>query len=1028
MFRPVMVLCCFIISCSCRAQFRDEFNYHFKQYNVADGLPDNAVVKTIKDKHGFLWIATLNGISRFDGTLFRNYTSQQPAISGLRSGWTSDIMLDDQQQLWASTEGGLCYYDEPTDRFVYINTPDQLQLIFRMPLTKGGGRTVWLVAENGLKKINSITKTYTATALQRVVDPQFVIPVNGNKLLIGTRGNGLIQYDIAADRYNKVSIPGLPADTHFMGAMNDGNKTWVACSEGLLLEENGTYSLYNRFAGNNNSVVKALMCVTNFDKAFGRRYLLCGSYDKKLILFDTQTKLFSYQWTAGYSNPAGFTAAILNDLYADGDQLWIAGNRGLQLLNLEAQQQHSYFIEGLHDPGQSVSVKKAIVYNETSTHEVWMIPFQSVGGIIRYNLATRKIKKHYNKSEPGSGIHYFDIIKTSFPGGIVAAGENRIDFYNASHGFLHSIQVDGNIRCVKEDSRGNLWAGTDEGIAFVEKGSRRAQLFRHRYRGTELENNTIGGPFPVYDIEMANDSMLYISNLKYGLFDFNTRTHTFTAHRIPSKASFSTDNRSVALALNGSDTLYTGTYNGLMGYSISLQHFVSNFTKRLPGPVYVYSLLTDSSKRIWARTNHGVLCYIPVTGKIISFKIKGEADINYFQQKLALYDSTHIMMGHEGGFSILNTAAILEQQLPSTILYMNKVLLNNNDLYFKRDSAAVWAFDHRQNQLSFQVAAIDFNNPEGIEYYYKLEGLDKDWKEAGSKNIYNYNFLPPGKYRFCIYARNNINQAQSQVLYFAFIIQPAWWQHWWLWPLVTLLFGIVVVFAARRRIKIIRRREREQTRQNKMLAELELKMLRSQMNPHFIFNSLNSIQKYIWQNKEEDAAEYLSRFAKLMRAILEHSRKEVVSLKDEIDVMKLYIELEHRRSNGSFEYNMHIDESLDPGKTLIPPMIMQPFIENAIWHGLNKKQGKGQLDISVKKKEDQLVCRIEDDGQGFDTGKPIVKDGPASLGIEITRQRLEKLMHSTGMKSEVQIRSQVTEDENEKTGTIVTIFLPLQTI
>lgn len=200
------------------------------------------------------------------------------------------------------------------------------------------------------------------------------------------------------------------------------------------------------------------------------------------------------------------------------------------------------------------------------------------------------------------------------------------------------------------------------------------------------------------------------------------------------------------------------------------------------------------------------------------------------------------------------------------------------------------------------------------------------------------------------------------------------------------------------------------------------------MNPHFIFNSLNSIQKYIWQNKEEDAAEYLARFAKLMRAILDHSREEAITLKEEMNVMKLYIELEHRRSNGSFEYKVQVDENLDQNKILIPPMIMQPFIENAIWHGLNKKEGRGYLTISVNQQNNQLVCIIEDDGNGFDLNNQAGKEEQKSLGIEITKQRLEKLMHNTGLRAEVGIASHTANDNSGKTGTVITIYLPLQTI
>lgn len=218
-------------------------------------------------------------------------------------------------------------------------------------------------------------------------------------------------------------------------------------------------------------------------------------------------------------------------------------------------------------------------------------------------------------------------------------------------------------------------------------------------------------------------------------------------------------------------------------------------------------------------------------------------------------------------------------------------------------------------------------------------------------------------------------------------------------------------------------KELELSQASRQLAESEIAMLRSQMNPHFIFNSLNSVQKYIWENKEEDAAEYLASFAKLMRAILENSRHEYIPLSREVEFLKLYISLENRRSNNSFNYMVQIDEALLPEEISIPPMILQPFIENAIWHGLNKKKEKGNLLILIRKENEELVCVVDDDGVGRGTTKE-PSAGKKSLGISITRQRIERLMENTHRKASVNIRDKMKD--GLPAGTEVTVILPLQ--
>ena len=160
--------------------------------------------------------------------------------------------------------------------------------------------------------------------------------------------------------------------------------------------------------------------------------------------------------------------------------------------------------------------------------------------------------------------------------------------------------------------------------------------------------------------------------------------------------------------------------------------------------------------------------------------------------------------------------------------------------------------------------------------------------------------------------------------------------------LILLLLGLVFVFG----VVYYIRQLRSKTELQNVRSTLEIKALRSQMNPHFIFNSLNSIQKYIWENRQEDASEYLTKFARLIRLVLENSLYESVKLTDELASLRLYVEMEHRRNNQKFDYTISVAENIDTESTLIPPLLLQPYIENAIWHGLSQKDGHGQLTLS----------------------------------------------------------------------------------
>ena len=204
------------------------------------------------------------------------------------------------------------------------------------------------------------------------------------------------------------------------------------------------------------------------------------------------------------------------------------------------------------------------------------------------------------------------------------------------------------------------------------------------------------------------------------------------------------------------------------------------------------------------------------------------------------------------------------------------------------------------------------------------------------------------------------------------------------------LFGGIVLF-------LLVDRRRRQTRLEKDAAQLETQALRSQMNPHFIFNALNSINAFIQTNDRERATTYLGKFARLMRLVLENSRKPEVPLKNDLEALDLYLNLERARSGEKFDYTLNVDPSSDQDNVLVPPLVIQPFVENAIWHGMAGKEGKGHITLSVHRNAGQLMMVIEDDGVGRNAPKPV--EGAlkkSSLATAITRARLDLIGKQKG--------------------------------
>jgi len=206
----------------------------------------------------------------------------------------------------------------------------------------------------------------------------------------------------------------------------------------------------------------------------------------------------------------------------------------------------------------------------------------------------------------------------------------------------------------------------------------------------------------------------------------------------------------------------------------------------------------------------------------------------------------------------------------------------------------------------------------------------------------------------------------------------------------------------------------------------ELHALRSQMNPHFIFNTLSSIQSFITKNDSKDAVRYLSKFSKLMRATLENTKKQRIPIKDEIESLQLYMDLEKLRMNNKFDYSIDIDESLDAQFEEIPPLLIQPYVENAIWHGISHKTSNGFIKLILSlESENLLKCTIEDDGVGREKTMKMKKDQlkNKSLGMSITKERLEIINSLKNSKLNINIID-ITINK-VPSGTKIELFIPL---
>jgi len=380
-----------------------------------------------------------------------------------------------------------------------------------------------------------------------------------------------------------------------------------------------------------------------------------------------------------------------------------------------------------------------------------------------------------------------------------------------------------------------------------------------------------------------------------------------------------------------------------------------------------------------------------------------------------------VYVGTQKGLNCFN-----EKQAPCytpSNLKLNNVIVSGVARAFKNKLF----LSEKDNNIRFEYSGISFLSGGDIKYQYRLIGLDSQWQTTFDQ-VLNYPSLPSGKYKLQIKAINKFG-VQSDTQEVEFEIEKKMHEKWWFQLATILLVASMVLLASWFRIRHIRGMEERKRLINQKILELEQMALRAQMNPHFIFNCLNSIQSYIVRNDSQGANFYLSQFARLVRLTLDNASRVFLSLKEEVAYLSSYIELEKLQYGSSFEYSIQIAPTIKPEELEIPNMILQPYVENAIKHGLRKFKANGKLLISFQLANNNSVlkCQIEDNGPGIEyVSTHFSRKNYTSKGMSITQQRLS-LLNKNSDSGNIKV---LIEDlsKYELTGTRVSICFPVRVI
>ncbi len=428
------------------------------------------------------------------------------------------------------------------------------------------------------------------------------------------------------------------------------------------------------------------------------------------------------------------------------------------------------------------------------------------------------------------------------------------------------------------------------------------------------------------------------------------------------------------LYIENDSTLWAATYNGIcrIKYSAKLNTYTStNLNTKLGLPSNEINCLVKFDNKIWAGTNNGVFW----------FNENDIGDLNY-----------------------------------SAPVLLTRMLVNNKPI--NHDSVSSFAYNH--NNFEFEFTALSYRSLGKIRYEYKLEGLSNQWYSTEDRNL-RFMGLKPGRYSLHLRISDPGIYTYSKIISYDFEVRkPYYATTWFITLALTAIIGIAALIVLLYINNIVTK-----SKSKYKILEAEQHALRSQMNPHFIFNVLNSIQASILENDKRNAVLFLSKFSVLMRRVLNNSKNPFINLKDEIEVLRSYLEMEHFRMGDKLSFSIESHLPLSIESYSIPSFIIQPFIENAIWHGISPSKKQGTIDVAFEENNDQLICTVTDNGVGlnFKSNKNY-KSKHDSVALKNIQERFDSLNKYMNIKTYFSIE-ELYDNDNNVAGTKATVIFPL---
>jgi len=1023
----------------CFTQFCISQDYRIEIINKEDGLSQSNIMCGLEDKHGFLWFGTINGLNRYDGKEFLVFKHISNDSSSISNNYISDIAEDEKGYIWLVTsQNGLDRLEPRTCKFKKYKLSDENTELSAhytiLPIRNYDGR-LWLYrdkaddktillyydeASDSFRKYQTGNNYIDSILSHSHFSVDFFVAKNGILIFQLLNTNKALKKSFGADLYevekiiilntkkNSINLVELYKDyrnLRFIGADESGNPI-VHLSSGTEPYKIMKFDLNDySFKGTNFRIDKRWYDHAFSISLFYYNYKMFASsmvnnqnmfskYSKYNGLFqfnDSNFLEFNLKAQIHSIIPESNKYNDIKKIFSHSNNIiWDYHDNGLIKIIPKFKRVNNYRNEKKDDNSISNNIIRAVHIDKENV--LWVGTYN---GLNKFDSQkNRWIHYFNNSSDKDFKKNIFNVIKDCDNNKLILGTNNGVFLFDKKTAHFTEYTKQDDLSKNLQTSRSNniwgllqnnneLWIGTLLGLFKNKFGTNIYKLYSHS--PTDPNSISYEGISTIFK-DKKNNIWIGTHN---GLNRYLPEIDGFKVYKHNSNAPYSLCGNNVwSFCEDKTGNLWVSAYNaGINKYNPKTDNFTSiTRAEGLPDEGIV-SMVCDSNDNLWLGSMKGLIKFEQRTKKFTRFmELDGFQGDEYSYNAAAVTSENHIIIGGIGGLSIFSPNDLkINQNIPNIII--SKLFFENSLVsYFMQDGDTIKT-DWKTDFIKIQFSALDFVAPQLNQYSFKVLGLNKDWVYLGNQNSIILSGVEPGEYTLLIKASNNDGVWNQKGISLHLSIVPPYWLTSW-FKIIMYSSAFFSLFAI---VGYLYWRSHEKYIIRKKIDTLQLKALQAQMNPHFIFNSLNSILSLIVSDEKQKAVLYLTKFSKLLRSIVERSRASSISLDEEIKNTILFLEIEQFRFENRFSYSFQIDEKINLEETFIPTLFIQPYLENSIKHGQINQIENGMVEIIIKESGRDLLFYINDNGIGRKEAKPGNQkkdDSHKSYGMDISKERL----------------------------------------